>query len=235
MIQPSHTSDDICQCGATTLAAFSQQNRAGTITSCWVAFSTDGLVRPGCNPNEWTNDLVTRRNARIRAATNSEATRPAHYPGDMLMQCQCGKLTRALTSSANEQPLVLIENPIRPEFALGPTTCWLAIADDGGPEIGCRPEMRTWEILARARGIMEPQELLVMDDAPVTVRVSDAARERFERLCAGLPEEVPTKKAKAKTTKVIADKSSEPKPKPTTKKKAVEQLPDIALALSLFA
>jgi hypothetical protein len=144
-------------------------------------------------------------------------------------------MTRALTSSANEQPLVTVTNPMRPEFLLGPITCWLAISDDGGPEIGCHPEIRTWEILARARGILKPQDQIVMTNESTAPRVSDAARERFERLRDGLPEEMPVKRTKPKPTKLVANIKSEPKLKPPIKKKVVEPAQDMALALSLFA
>jgi hypothetical protein len=138
-----------CVCGSRTLDTFLHRNLQGGITGCWITLDEQGLARPGCAPDINTEGVVTRRNDRMLTVHTPRPTR-TQYPSGALVRCACGSLTRVLTSNVNE--LVdppTIDNPPDPAVAIGPTTCWLAIAEDGSPIAGCEPQDRTHEVLGR--------------------------------------------------------------------------------------
>jgi len=154
-----------CACGATTIGALARLDPEGTVSSCWVAFADDGRARPGCAPDRRTPDVVDRRNSRLDEAASP---RPPHIAvtGGTLVRCACGRITRVLTSNFStltDPPDVA--DPPDPSVSVGPSTCWLAIdATDGGPQAGCTPDERTWDVLARSRGIAPPSHAAALED-----------------------------------------------------------------------
>jgi hypothetical protein len=154
-----------CACGATTIGALARLDLDGTVRSCWVALADDGRARPGCAPDRRTPDVVERRNRRLDEAALPRRSHVA-VTGGTLVRCACGRITRVLTSNFStltDRPDV--DDPPDQSVPVGPTTCWLAIdAMDGGPQAGCAPDERTWDVLARSRGIVPPSTAASLED-----------------------------------------------------------------------
>ena len=153
-----------CACGATTIGALARLDPDGTVRSCWVALADDGRARPGCEPDQRTPDVVDRRNRRLDEAASPRRPQVA-FTGGTLVRCACARTTRVLTSNFStliERPEVA--DPPDPSVPFGATTCWLAIATDGGPQAGCTPDERTWDVLARARGTAPPSHAAPLED-----------------------------------------------------------------------
>lgn len=166
-----------CTCGAKTIAALARFDSNGVVRSCWIALANDGRARPGCLPDERTADIVARRNVRFDEATSPKPAQPI-YPGGTIVRCVCGRTTRAFTSdfsSLTNPPAVA--DPPDAAVPVGPTSCWLAIeAADGGPQAGCTPDERTWDVLARARGVVPPSRAAALEEACPASAVSESAR-----------------------------------------------------------
>jgi hypothetical protein len=154
-----------CACGATTIGALAHLDPDGTVRSCWVALADDGRARPGCVPDQRTPDVVYRRNRRLDEEAAPPRPRPS-FTGGTLVRCACSRTTRVLTSNFStltDRPEVA--DPPDPSVPFGSTTCWLAIdASDGGPAAGCAPDERTWDVLARSRGIAPPSHAVTLED-----------------------------------------------------------------------
>jgi hypothetical protein len=178
-----------CACGATTIGALARLDPNGSVRSCWVALAGDGRARPGCVPDQRTPDVVDRRNMRLDEAASPRPPR-VEYTGGTLVRCACGRTTRVLTSnfsSLTERPEVA--DPPDSSVPVGPTTCWLAIdAADGGPEAGCAPDERTWDVLSRSRGIAPPSRAAALEDVrPLPARARPAPTEPQAALFADDP------------------------------------------------
>jgi hypothetical protein len=173
-----------CACGALTLAVFARRDSEGNVRSCWVAVADDGIARAGCVPNEDTGGVVERRNARVAAALAPPPVERPTYPAGAIVRCACARLTRVLTSNLNEinDPPAVDDAP-DPTVKVGPTACWLAIADDGGPAEGCAPQDRTWEVLERRGRGRRPTSTIELSGVAVSAPApSIEERERFAAL-----------------------------------------------------
>jgi hypothetical protein len=211
MAQSPPTDLILCRCTAFTIEAFLVRNSEREPVSCWIALDGEtGLSRRGCGPSEWTDDVVTRRNSRLKLGPRRTTSDRPVYPTDLLMRCACGRLTRVLTSSANDKPLVPVQNAADALKPYGPQDCWLGIADDGGPIAGCAPDYRTWEILARARRQAKPKRSADLVAEPIPTTVSAQAREDFERVLHPNVTLPPDEKAKHARTKQANASNSKP-------------------------
>jgi hypothetical protein len=170
-----------CPCGAHTLPTFCRYSGSAAI-SCWIALDDDGRALPGCLPDARTDEIIPRRNARLLAVTlPPEVERPV-YEGGKKVHCLCGRTAFVLTTNLNGLSNPPADPaPIDPAVSICSSSCWLAIADDGGPQEGCAPDSRTWEVLARARGIEPPQPEVVLEALPA-LRPSDESRLEFLEL-----------------------------------------------------
>jgi hypothetical protein len=73
-----------------------------------------------------------------------------------------------------------VADPPDPAAPVGPTACWLATSPDGGPEAGCTPDERTWDVLARARGFVRPGHDIVLEEVERTATIPNEARAAFK-------------------------------------------------------
>jgi hypothetical protein len=165
-----------CPCGSVTLPTFVRCDNAGAVTNCWIALDPDGRARPGCHPDERTAEIIPRRNARLDAALSPLSPERPVYRGGAKVRCACGLAAYVLTTNLNAlaDPSADL-TPLDPSVPVMATSCWLAIAEDGGPQEGCSPDSRTWDVLARARGLSEPKAEVILEALP-TLRPSDEAR-----------------------------------------------------------
>jgi hypothetical protein len=169
-----------CACGATTIYALARCGAAGAVTSCWIALDDEGRARPGCVPDERTGDVAERRNARLDEVIWPRPARVT-YVGGTVMRCACGRTTRVITSNFSTLPEPrTVADPPDPAAPVGPTACWLATSPDGGPEAGCTPDERTWDVLARARGFVRPGHDIVLEEVERTATIPDEARAAFK-------------------------------------------------------
>lgn len=175
-----------CLCGARTLPTFTRRDSAGEVTSCWIAIDVDGRARSGCSPDERTSEIVPRRNARVDAMAAPLVPERAVYRGGAKIRCACGRTAFVLTTNLHALAAPPQDrSPVDPSVPVYATACWISIAEDGGPQEGCCPDARTWEVLARARGINPPKPEVVLEALP-TLRPSDEARlELLELRAAG--------------------------------------------------
>jgi hypothetical protein len=173
-----------CVCGAQTIEVFVRRDGAGGVASCWIALDDQALARPGCSPDEHTNEVIERRNARLLAASAPSSAVPTD-PRDAQVRCGCRRLTRVHTSNIRElREPPHVEDPPDPRVPVGPTSCWLAIAGDGGPEAGCAPDARTWDVLERAHRGHRPTQDVELEEHGAELRPSTEDMERFGALLA---------------------------------------------------
>lgn len=99
------------------------------------------------------------------------------------MRCSCGRDTRVATSnltSLDAPPLVA--DPPDPTVPVGPTSCWLSVGDENGPDTGCTPDSRTYDVLERRRrGWKRPAPVVNLVPTPVIV-IPDEDRAAFAAL-----------------------------------------------------
>lgn len=164
-----------CPCGSLTLPTFARYS-AGVVINCWIALDADGRARPGCKPDERTAEIIPRRNARLDLVLIPSPPERPVYRGGAKTHCSCGRTAYVLTTNLNaltEPPMN--PDPLDPSVPRKATSCWLSIAEDGGPQEGCKPDGRTWDVLSRARGISAPKAEVILEVLPA-VRPSDEAR-----------------------------------------------------------
>jgi hypothetical protein len=216
MREQLHSDQILCRCAAYTIEAFLVRNDKGEPISCWITLDgATSIARPGCVPSEWTDDVVARRNSRLQLGPRDTTPDRPVYASDLVMRCACGRLTRVLTSSANDKPLVPVEDPADAQNPHGPQACWLGIADDGGPIAGCAPDYRTWEILARARRQAKPKPCADLVTEAIPTTISAHAREAFERILH--PNITVAPEVKAKPARAKPRNDSQPKQATLTK------------------
>lgn len=157
-------------------------------TMCWVAIEDDGTLVAGCSPDDRTTGLLQRReryrNDQLAAAGRLPSRARHVYPRGAVIRCACGRRTRVHTSNIDclvDAPACA--DPPDPAVPVSSTSCWLAIADDGGPAEGCVPDDRTYDVLERSRRGHRPAPEVRLEERPfLTIAPTSEDRERFEAL-----------------------------------------------------